>query len=73
MKAVETLLILAIGIAWTALWVWLVVVAIQYLRIVTKAAHRYLDLTADKAYQQHYEAVPAQANETLPAADGGGQ
>ena len=36
------------GLIWLAVcafWIWLAVVAIQYLRVVTKAAHRYLDLT----------------------------
>ena len=37
--------IVILGVAWTALWIWLAVVAIQFLRIGTKAFYRYLALT----------------------------
>jgi hypothetical protein len=28
-----------------AIWIWLAVVVVQFLRVMTKAAHRYLDVT----------------------------
>jgi hypothetical protein len=37
-----------VSIAVLFFYIWLLVVAIQYLRVVTQAAHRYLDLTASQ-------------------------
>jgi hypothetical protein len=33
------------GIVVLAIWIWLAVVVVQFLRVMTKAAHRYLEVT----------------------------
>ena len=33
------------GVVVLAIWIWLAVVVVQFLRVMTKAAHRYLEVT----------------------------